>query len=457
MAPVGTPGSSTLSFQYNNGGVFGGTTVPATNGLFYPVYNVTANTAVAPQIFQVGMGGRAITGASTSDTIAGTDVGSVVNQDVAASGTVTETLPTATTLLNPAFAYVESNHSAQTLSIQPSTWTIQRGTFAAGATLSLPPGAFSRIKVDPNSSNNWLADVTYQLPISATIVGSNSSAQPVAATTTGSGTTVVLATSPTLVTPALGTPASGVLTNATGLPLSGLTTQVADTVVMNASGSTAVPTAVVMPTCAASGHADVYDPSTHTWTCNSISGAAGVVLVPATTAANTIAPTANSVVGLTITQSTGTGTPDSLDLQDSGGHTIATFNSGSSNSLAVTFGNGSGPINSSLRINGLLSINPNGNTSGGAIVFNSKGDEIQGGSSANNNISGIIAVASSTTGTFTFLGQGYSSTPTCVVSPIGDPTTVGVWWVTATNTVLTVHVKVSGTLSFNYVCIGQPN
>lgn len=39
-----------------------------------------------------------------------------------------------------------------------------------------------------------------------------------AATTTGSGS-VVLATSPTLVTPALGTPSAAVLTNATGLPL----------------------------------------------------------------------------------------------------------------------------------------------------------------------------------------------------------------------------------------------
>jgi hypothetical protein len=39
-----------------------------------------------------------------------------------------------------------------------------------------------------------------------------------AATTTGSGA-VVLATSPTLVTPALGTPSAAVLTNATGLPL----------------------------------------------------------------------------------------------------------------------------------------------------------------------------------------------------------------------------------------------
>lgn len=44
-----------------------------------------------------------------------------------------------------------------------------------------------------------------------------------AATTTGSGS-VVLATSPTLVTPALGTPSAAVLTNATGLPLtSGVT------------------------------------------------------------------------------------------------------------------------------------------------------------------------------------------------------------------------------------------
>lgn len=41
----------------------------------------------------------------------------------------------------------------------------------------------------------------------------------VAATTTGTGN-AVLATSPTLVTPVLGTPASGTLTNCTGLPLS---------------------------------------------------------------------------------------------------------------------------------------------------------------------------------------------------------------------------------------------
>jgi len=55
----------------------------------------------------------------------------------------------------------------------------------------------------------------------ATFLGTPSSANLAAAVTneTGSGS-LVFATSPTLVTPILGTPASGVLTNATGLPIS---------------------------------------------------------------------------------------------------------------------------------------------------------------------------------------------------------------------------------------------
>jgi hypothetical protein len=55
----------------------------------------------------------------------------------------------------------------------------------------------------------------------ASFLGTPSSANLAAAVTGETGTgAVVFATSPTLVTPALGTPASGVLTNATGLPLS---------------------------------------------------------------------------------------------------------------------------------------------------------------------------------------------------------------------------------------------
>jgi len=57
-------------------------------------------------------------------------------------------------------------------------------------------------------------------------------------TTTGTGTTHVLATSPTLVTPLLGTPTSGVLTNCTGLPVAGggtgLATLTANNVILGA-------------------------------------------------------------------------------------------------------------------------------------------------------------------------------------------------------------------------------
>ncbi|HEX7936771.1 MAG TPA: hypothetical protein VF573_27370 [Paraburkholderia sp.] len=64
---------------------------------------------------------------------------------------------------------------------------------------------------------NGSADVTVS-SLTASVVAS-SSGTPSSASTTGSGD-VVLATSPTLVTPALGTPASGVLTNCTGLQVS---------------------------------------------------------------------------------------------------------------------------------------------------------------------------------------------------------------------------------------------
>ena len=54
----------------------------------------------------------------------------------------------------------------------------------------------------------------------AGIPNSTGSAWGISYTTSGTGTVLALTTSPTFVTPALGTPSSGTLTNATGLPLS---------------------------------------------------------------------------------------------------------------------------------------------------------------------------------------------------------------------------------------------
>jgi len=63
--------------------------------------------------------------------------------------------------------------------------------------------------------------ITLSTTINAAALAGNGTAIA-AATTTGTGSTVVLNTSPTLVTPILGTPASGTLTNTTGFPVANL-------------------------------------------------------------------------------------------------------------------------------------------------------------------------------------------------------------------------------------------
>ena len=93
----------------------------------------------------------------------------------------------------------------------------------------------------PNQTIN--ASSTAQVYPGAGIPNSTGSAWGTSYSTTGTGD-VVLSTSPTLVTPALGTPSSGTLTNATGLPIatgvSGLGTGVA-TALAVAVGSAGAP------------------------------------------------------------------------------------------------------------------------------------------------------------------------------------------------------------------------
>jgi hypothetical protein len=127
-----------------------------------------------------------------------------------------------------------------------------------GTFTPLPAGGTVDQTLKKNSSANYdvswgngtgVTSVALSLPADFTVTGSpitgtgTLGATYVAGTPTGTGT-FVRATSPTLVTPDLGTPSAAVLTNATGLPLSGHVNQAAYTFVGNNTSGSAAPTAV---------------------------------------------------------------------------------------------------------------------------------------------------------------------------------------------------------------------
>jgi len=109
------------------------------------------------------------------------------------------------------------------------------GTYTAGTGLTLTGTQFTVSNTTVSANSYTLASLTVNAQGQLTAASSTS--------TTGSGS-VVLATSPTLVTPALGTPSSATLTNATGLPIStgviGLGTGVATALAATPTGSGSV-------------------------------------------------------------------------------------------------------------------------------------------------------------------------------------------------------------------------
>lgn len=75
---------------------------------------------------------------------------------------------------------------------------------------------------------------------------------------------------------------------------------------------------------------------------------------------------------------------------------------------------------------------------------------------ANNDLTGTVTVSASTTGSLTFTTP-YTNAPKCSISPQSDPTTTGTYWVTTSTTAVTANVSISGTISFTFVCVGNPN
>lgn len=76
---------------------------------------------------------------------------------------------------------------------------------------------------------------------------------------------------------------------------------------------------------------------------------------------------------------------------------------------------------------------------------------------ADRDISGTISISGGTAGSFSF-GTPYSSAPICTLTPTSDPAaSVGTYWVTSTATTVTANVHGSGTITFNFRCVGNPN
>jgi len=151
-------------------------------------------------------------------------------------------------------------------------------TITAGVLHAAAPGTGDGVNESALTSSlvNLAADITGQLPIGNVGSAGLSGTSPINVASTGVVTcsTCVVASSPGAGIAHFAGSTQTVTSSA--VVLTDLATQAADTVLMNASGSTAGPTAYAMPTCTSG--ADLYNTSTHAWTCVAIgSGTVTVV------------------------------------------------------------------------------------------------------------------------------------------------------------------------------------
>jgi len=207
----------------------------STSGTTTVLSGATAGTSV----LTLPVATDTLVGKTTTDTLTNKTLTSPVIATIVNTGTLT--LPTSTdTLVGKATTDTLTNKTVNLTSNTLSGTTAQFNT-------ALSDGDFATLAGSETLTNKTLTSPTLTTPVLgtpssgtltsctglpigtgvsglgtgvATFLATPSSANLISAVTDETGTgALVFATSPTLVTPALGTPASGVLTNATGLPL----------------------------------------------------------------------------------------------------------------------------------------------------------------------------------------------------------------------------------------------
>ena len=190
---LGTPASGTMT---NVTGTASGLTAG----------NVTTNANLTGNVTSVGNATTIASGVVTSDMIVD---GTIVNGDINASAAIVDTklatISTGGKVSNSATTATNANTASAIVARDAS------GNFSAGTITAALTGNASTVTTNANLTGHITSTGN------AAVLGSFTSAQLLAALTDETGTgAAVFATSPTLVTPALGTPASGVVTNLTG-------------------------------------------------------------------------------------------------------------------------------------------------------------------------------------------------------------------------------------------------